>query len=436
VVGRANSSANYDVVVVGGGPAGIAAALSSARRGAHTLLVERSARLGGNAANAFVHTICGLYEPADRGDAVPLHPGLPEQLANELLRIGAASPPIRAGRVYVLPLDPPRFAAHVTALCERTVRLEVATESELIEAAFDTRDSARLSIGRRTSGARSFTAGIVIDASGDATVACLTNAPTTETDANRLQLPSFIFRMAGVDCSELAGFAKLRVTHALATAARDGSIPAQCESVLLRPVAGRDEVYVTLNVPRPADGTFRPLDQQHIDSLTTRARSNAEQIAKFLRDTRPAFARSRIDAWPHRLGVRETRRVVGHREISRQHVLEGRLDPDEVCRSSWPIELWTDHRRARFDYPAGPCSVPLGALVSQRYPQLGMAGRCLSASHEAAGALRVIGTALATGEAIGVAAALAADRRVRLDAIAASEIRAHILDSDPGGSGK
>jgi hypothetical protein len=107
----------------------------------------------------------------------------------------------------------------------------------------------------------------------------------------------------------------------------------------------------------------------------------------------------------------------------------GRSDSDEVCRSSWPIELWTDHRRARFEYPVRPCSIPLGALVSQRSPRLGMAGRCLSASHDAMGALRVIGTALATGEAIGVTAALAADRCSGLDAIAASDVRAHILDT-------
>ncbi|MGE4606388.1 MAG: FAD-dependent oxidoreductase, partial [Myxococcota bacterium] len=401
----------------------------SAQRGAHTMLVERSGQLGGNAANAFVHTICGLYEPPDRGEAVPLHPGLPKRFANELCAVGAASPPERAGRVYVLPLDPPRFAAHVATLCEKANGLEVSTGSELVEAAFYSADSVRLCIDRGSAGVRSISAAIVIDSTGDAAVASLLDAPTAETDASRLQLPSFIFRMAGVDCSELEGFAKLRVTHAVASAARDGAIPSQCESVLIRPAAGRDEVYVTLNVPRPRDTPYRPLDRQHIDALTARARSDAEQIAKFLRETRPAFAESRIDAWPVRLGVRETRRVVGQYEMSRQDVLMGRSDSDEVCRSSWPIELWTDHRRARFEYPVRPCSIPLGALVSQRSPRLGMAGRCLSASHDAMGALRVIGTALATGEAIGVTAALAADRCSGLDAIAASDVRAHILDT-------
>ncbi|HXV36143.1 MAG TPA: FAD-dependent oxidoreductase, partial [Myxococcota bacterium] len=128
-----------------------------------------------------------------------------------------------------------------------------------------------------------------------------------------------------------------------------------------------------------------------------------------------------------RVGVRETRRVQGLRELGALDVLAGRSDPDEIARSSWPLELWRDHRRAHFEYPSGACSIPLGALVSRSRPQLGMAGRCLSASHEALGALRVIGTALATGEAIGVAAALAADGGVALDSIAARAVREQIL---------
>ena len=127
-----------------------------------------------------------------------------------------------------------------------------------------------------------------------------------------------------------------------------------------------------------------------------------------------------------RSGVRETRRVCGQLRLTGRDVIEGRQHDAEVALSSWPIELWDDHRGARFEYPQAPCSIPLGALVSRSHPRLGMAGRCLSASHRAHGALRVIGTALATGEAIGVAAALAADRGVGLMSVTPATIRDRI----------
>jgi len=98
-----------------------------------------------------------------------------------------------------------------------------------------------------------------------------------------------------------------------------------------------------------------------------------------------------------------------------------------VALSTWPIELWEDHRRPHFVYPEAPSSVPLGALVSRTHPMLGVAGRCLSSTHEALGALRVIGTALATGEAIGVAAALAADTNTALAAVPPTRVVSRVL---------
>ena len=116
------------------------------------------------------------------------------------------------------------------------------------------------------------------------------------------------------------------------------------------------------------------------------------------------------------------------REIDgvRHDGLRDRRPADEVALSTWPIELWNDHRRARFEHPAGPCGVPLGALVARGAGRLGLAGRCASATHDAMGALRVLGTALAMGEAIGTAAALAADAGAPLGAVAPAAIRAAV----------
>jgi len=418
------------VVVVGGGSAGVAAAVSAAELGARTLLLERGHRLGGNVAHAFVHTICGLYAAADAGPAAVLNPGFPGRLAAGLRAAGVAGDVERAGRVYVLPIEPPRYAAYLAELCARTPGLALRTDAELISVTrapergrhwrLRARDRERDFIEAET--------GWLVDTSGDANAAALAGAALEAAGPEEIQLPSFIFRLGGVDRVAFVGFERLRLTHAVAGAQRRGALPAGCESVLVRPGLEPDEVYVTLNLPRAGAHAYAPLDEERLARLTERVREDAERVAEFLRETRPAFEKCRICAWPERIGVRETRRVLGLRVLGADDVLRGRSDSAEVARSSWPIELWRDHRRAHFEYPDGACSIPLGSLVSRSDPQLGMAGRCLSASHEALGALRVIGTALATGEAIGVASALAADAGVALDAIATSDVRHHILE--------
>jgi hypothetical protein len=409
---------DFDVAVVGGGSAGLAAALSAARLGARTLLAERSDVLGGNASLAYVHTICGLYRADDEGEAVPANPGLAGRFADALRAAGAAGRPERAGRVWVLPTYPPRLSAVALDLCAQVRELELRMRCALLGAQA-TGSGWELSLA---GGARA-TARIAVDASGDAALAALAGAEHQQAGPGALQLPSFIFRLGGVDTRELGGFARLRVTHAVAGAARRGQLPEDCASVLVRTGAEPGEVYVTLNVPRP-DG-FDPLDEAQRGQLEAEARKAAEAVAGFLRAARPDFAGSRVLDFAPRIGVRETRRVTGRDVLTRDHVLDGREPPDAVAISTWPIELWQDHRRPHFTYPRAACGVPLGALVSRSHPRLGMAGRCLSADHEALGALRVIGTALATGEAVGVASALAADAGTALDAVPAARVREH-----------
>jgi hypothetical protein len=425
----------FDVIIVGGGSAGVAAGIAAADRGAKTLLVERGDGLGGNVRHAWVHTICGLFRAADEGEAVFLHDRLPQWLAGQLRRDGVARKPERAGRVFVLPIEPRRYAGALLARCDRPgLRVALGRAVVGVRLAKGAGERPRIALARGLEpglggeATSEVETSILIDASGDADAIARGGAAVHAASPDELQLPSFIFRLDGVDRGGLEGFARLRVTHSIAGAVRGGELPAGCESVLVRPGAGETDVYVTLNVPRPS--RYDPLDDDHRCELEASAREWATQIWEFLTRSRPAFASSRIDGWPERLGIREARRGVGRVEISHDDVLDGRRCDADVTQSSWPIELWQDHRRARLEYPKRPCGVPLDALVSRSDPRLGMAGRCLSASHEALGALRVIGTALATGEAIGVAAARAADAGTGLDRVAPADVRADILAHD------
>lgn len=423
----ATTAAVYDVAIVGGGPAGCGAALAAAARGAHCLLIDRGPRLGGNVGNAFVHTICGLYLPVGDEDAsgAPAYasPGLASRFARELAGCDAAGEVERAGKVYVLPTDPRRVARVFGEALAHTGDIELLLGTEVVGLTNETANGLhQLALSGPCSGA--VLARFVIDTSGDANAAALLGADFELEDAARLQNPSYIVCLRGVEPGATQGFARMQNSVAVAGAARKGELPRGCESLVFRPGRHPGEAFVTLNLRKP--DTFDPLDSTQRDALACSARADLDALVGFLRSEREGFENAKVAEFAERIGVREGRRVRGRERIEADHVLDGRKLPGEVARGCWPIELWHGHERASFEDVAGACSVPLDALISRSHARLGAAGRCLSASHEALGSLRVIGTALATGEAIGTAAAFAANADRALHEVEARLVRESI----------
>lgn len=386
----------FDVLVAGGGSAGIAAAVSAARRGAKTLLVERHGVLGGQASVALVHSICGLYHLATDNTPRLANTGFPAEWTARLVQAGAASGPVRLGRVWVLLTRPTAIAAIAGALMHETPGLEVRLGTSLVAA---TEDEVRLSDGE------AIRARAMIDATGDAALATLLGAACEQAPSVRLQRPAYIIGLAGVDPSQLDGDAPLRLAHRIAHAVRGGRLPPGALGASFRAGVVAGEVFITIDLEGGAD--YDPTSPACIDRQRRAGRDIATLLVDFLRVEIAGFARSRVVAEPAQPGIRESRRVVGRYRIEADDLACGARFDDAVALATWPMELRETARGARMRYPGNgePCEIPLRALRLRDHERGFVAGRCISCSHEAQASLRVIGTCLATGEAAGIAAA-------------------------------
>lgn len=413
-----------DVLVVGGGLAGLSAAVSAAAAGASTLLLEKGKVLGGNATQAYVHSFCGLFEPPHDGFFVYANPGFTPWFVDGLRKAGGALAPEIHGRVGVLPIFPPRLADYAQVVANEFPSLTVQLDSQLEALRMERAAGNEFALADYTKpdGACSIRARVVIDASGDATAAHLTGAAVETPDAEELQNATLIFRVSGANQAELAGYSRLKLSAAIARGASMGDLPSDCDSVLVRPGEQPGEAYISLNLPKSTNRSFAPLDEAFMRDYTRHAHGLAESLIEFLRSKMPGWSEVRLLAWPRRIGVRESRHLLGRYVMQEADILEAAKFPDAVARSSWPVEMWRGHKGANFKYPAGVAEIPLQALISRSHDNLGMAGRCMSGSHMALGALRVLGTAMATGEAIGLAAALAADAGCPLVEVSADKV--------------
>jgi hypothetical protein len=410
-----------DVLVLGGGAAGLGAAVAAARAGAHTVLVEHHGALGGMAVAALVHSICGLYRLRSEPGAVLAHRGLPGELAARLIRAGAAPGPVRCGRLDVLPHSPPGFAAVADTLTAECATLETRLHTELLA----TRGADRIEAvevlcrGTRTT----IESAAVVDASGDASLAALAGAGTDQAAATELQRPAFIFALHTVEIAALDGDGRLRLAALLAAAVHAGQLERGALGAHFRPTGRGSEVYCTVDLAGPED--FDPTSPAHLTALERTGRRLAVALTAFLRARHPAFACAELAAFPARVGIRESRRVRGEDTVTGEAVLRGIETPDCVALGTWPMESREKPTGPRWRYPEDdrPTQIPLGALKAAGVANLWTAGRCLSCDHQAQAALRVIGTCLATGQAAGLAAAWQARHGVPPDA---ADVRAQI----------
>ncbi len=401
---------NVDVLIAGGGSAGVAAAVSAARKGATVLLVERQSMLGGMGSAALVHTICGLYYCRESPGAEYAHEGFPREFAERLRAMEGASEPVRMGRLDVLPHHPVTFALLADAMLNEAKGLTVWLQSEI--AAVGVEDGTVRKVEVVCSGIRHHVrASQIIDCSGDANLIALAGGEVEQVAADRLQRPGYVFEVQGLKAGVLSENGRLKIAHQIVHAVKLGELPSAALGTGFRASIHPGEAFVTIDLKGDTEAlAYDPTDPACLAEVVATGRFVAKEIVAYLRGSMAGFENAWISAWPARPGVRESRRAVGRYRLTAEDFLRGATFDDAVAVSPWPMELREKPTGPRWRYPEAdrPCQIPLRALQSASFANVYVAGRCLSCDHETQASIRVMGTCMATGEAAGIAAAAGA----------------------------
>lgn len=417
-----------DVVVCGGGSAGLGAALSAARAGARTALLERWPFFGGNATAASLGSLCGLYLVT--GDETRyLSGGIAREWAEGLLGAGQAMGPIPYKDTAVLTYAPWGYKR----LADRLVRAEpnltpllhasisgVARSGGWIEAVI-------LATKR---GPQAVRGRVFVDATGDADVAFHAGCPTAMGGPGTLQFPSMQFLVQGVDVP--AAFAAgLGTLNDRMAAARESGSHALTRSAGAAIPTGRpgEVVGAMTRIARPDGGPPDATDLFELTRAELDGRDVAEEAARFLADEMPGFADAYLQDTAVTLGVRETRHVLGDHVLTAEDAAACVKPADGVAASAWPFEFHTHGADTTWNHlPSGDWfEIPYRSLVAAGVDNLLVAGRCLSAEHGALASSRVTGVCMAIGEAAGMAAARCAGAGHGVRDLDAEALRADLL---------
>jgi hypothetical protein len=409
-----------EVIVVGGGPAGIAAAIASARNGARTVLVEQYGFLGGMATAGLVGPFMTSYDIEGKE---PIIRGIFRELVDRMVALGAAIDPAGVkgfsayggyhpyGHEHVTPFDP-----EALKYVAQEMALQAGVELKLHRFFLDSLVKDNRIIGvvlASKSGLEALGAEIVIDTTGDGDVAARAGAPYEKGRAEDglLQPVSLFFRVGNVDDAAVQAYMD---EHPDDVSFRD----------LVREAKGRGEFshpkdgFTMFRLPRPGEWWANVSRVHHVDATDADQLTQAEieghrqviYLVDFMRQRMPGFENCYLLDTGTQIGVRETRRIIGEYVLAAEDVFGARRFEDAIARVSFPIDIHdVKGGGGFFKGPRdGPYyTVPYRCLVPKEIENLLVAGRCISATHEAHGSLRVMPPCFATGQAAGTAAALA-----------------------------
>jgi hypothetical protein len=414
--------AEHEVVVLGGGPAGIAAAAAAGRAGRSTMLVERYGFLGGAGTAAGLANFCGLHARVNGEHRQVVH-GIADDVLARLKAMDSLSAPhqLFGGRIQAQAYDVSAYKLVADQLLAETM---VHVLFHALAAGY--RDGHLLV--ETKSGRRAIRGKIFIDCSGDGDLAAWAGAPYEVGDGKGNMLyPSTMYRIGGVDPAK-AGNAWEKIAELTEAAEKRGQkFPRK--KPIVRPQPNPTEWRANLTQIRNPDGSaVSGIDALQLSWGEAEGRRQVWDTFRFIKESTPGFERAHIADIAPQIGIRETRRIRGEYRLSEDDVLDCVDFPDAIGVNGWPVE---DHVAGSVDFrfqrkARGYNQLPYRMIVPVGVDNLLVAGRCASMTHGGQSAARVSGPCFVMGQAAGSAAHLALKAGIRPRDVSGQELQKHL----------
>lgn len=407
---EARTIGTYDVVVVGSGAAGASAAISAARSGVSTLLIEKLPFLGGNS-TAVLDTFYGFFTPGD--SEIKVVGGIGDEVVDGLGRYGEV---LYRPNTYGAGTGITYIAEHLKVVWEELVLdsgAQVLLHSFVQDVAVHDGRVSKLLVATKA-GLGWVHCSTVVDASGDGDVCHLAGfGYELAGDIDPAQTLTTTFRMVNVDNDLRAAITKDELHGLMSEAAASGDfqLPRTEGSDHITPIDGVTATVMTRidQIEIRSGSLANATDPGILTRAEIEGRRQALEYVRFLVERVPGYAHASLGALSTQIGLRETRRIYGDYRITKDDVLSARQFEDQIGLCGAPIE---DHHGGEgtgttWDYlPDGTAvGIPLGSLTVRDGTNTLVAGRCFSATHDAQASIRSMAQCMAMGQAAGATAA-------------------------------
>jgi len=420
-----------DVVVVGGGAAGVAAAHTISKQNLKVILIEKYGFCGGGAVAGLSGTICGMYEASDKLQNKPKQAvfGFTDEFAKMLEQKGGLTEPIAYGKTFTRVHDPLVWKETADVFLQNK-NITTIYHAVVIKTLVEGNDKIEGVQVWSKQGTFNIKSKITIDASGDADVIAMAGLPNFIGDKGKVQNPTMIFKISGVDIETftqtygLNSIMPQEVTDLIIKMNKDNRYKLPRAKIWLFSTTKPNELLCNCTRIIGEDG--RELNSLYYKDFTeaeTQGRKQIREYAKFFKENLKGCEKSFVTDTGTQVGIRQTRQVDGVYKLKNSDVINGKKFKDGIARSPWPIELHSGNKPKVEWLLDDVYEVPLNCFIPKNGEGIIAAGRCLSAEHEAVASARVTAQCFSYGHAVGHAASISIKENMLLRDIKGENVR-------------